>query len=191
MNASKMIYETIPVVSELNKVNGFEPRKFMRKTVSELTQQEVLYLDLKFRKLWFRLKYPKGRIKLSALKITEQLAIFEAKVFFENTDTEPVSSFVAERYAKGKFGALYIENAQNAAVGQALSDAGFGLQFCDVNQGADSELIERGSITRTADSVPVPSEEPVEPVKKDSADSVTCTFCSPSNSYRLTILAFL
>ena len=144
MNSTEMIYDTLPAVSELNKVQGFDPRKFLRKTVSELTRQEVLYLDLKFRKLWFRLKYPKGRIKLTALKITEQLAIFEAKVFFESGDTEAVSSFVAERYAKGKLGALYIENAQNAAVGQALSDAGFGLQFCDIGQGPDLELIDGG-----------------------------------------------
>lgn len=121
----------------------------MRKTVSEPTKQEVLYLDLKFKKLWFRLAYPAGRIKVTALKITEQIAIIEAKVFFSKGDTEPVSSFIAQRNAKGKPGSLYIESAQHAAVSQALTDAGFGLQFCDVSQGPDSEMLDEG--------IPLPS----------------------------------
>lgn len=146
---SKTMYEALPVVSELNKVPGFDPRKFMRKTVSEPAKQEVLYLDLKFKKLWFRLAYPAGRIKVTALKITEQIAIIEAKVFFSKGDTEPVSSFIAQRNAKGKPGSLYIESAQHAAVSQALTDAGFGLQFCDVSQGPDSEMLDEG--------IPLPS----------------------------------
>lgn len=39
-------------------------------------------LDLRYQKLWFRLAHPQGRMKLTALRITDQMAIFEAKVFW-------------------------------------------------------------------------------------------------------------
>lgn len=79
MNENKTMYNTIPIVSELNKVKGFDPTRFLRRT------KDGAKLDLSIKKLWFRLKYPNGRIKLSALKITDQLAIIEAKVFLKRT----------------------------------------------------------------------------------------------------------
>lgn len=123
-NQSATMYESIPVVSELNKVQGFDPLKFLRKT-----SKGEKKLDLKYKKLWFRLKYPNGRIKLSALKITDQLAIIEARVYFDKNDTQPKASFIAQRDAESTPGGLYIESAQHAAIDQALSDAGFGVQF--------------------------------------------------------------
>ena len=122
-NQSATMYESVPVVSELNKVQGFDPLKFLRRT----TKGEKV-LDLKYKKLWFRLKYPNGRIKLSSLKITDQLAIIEARVYFDKNDAQPRSSFIAQREAKATPGGLYIESAQHAAIDQALSDAGFGVQ---------------------------------------------------------------
>ena len=145
------MYENIPEVAGLNSVKGFDPRKFMRRTILEETKEEGFYLDLKFKKLWFRLVHPTGRIKTTALKITNQLAIIEAKVYFDKYDKEPVSSFTAQRTVQGKAGTLYIEAAQYAAADQALCDAGFGLQFCDVSQGADPEQYDSG-IPATAKS---------------------------------------
>lgn len=150
------MYDTQPEVAELNSVKGFDPRKFMRRTVSEETKQEVYYLDLKFKKLWFRLAHPAGRIKTTVLKITNQLAIVEAKVYFKNGQ-EPVSSFVAQRTVHDKAGPLYIEAAQYAAVDQALCDAGFGLQFCDVSQGSDPELYDSG-VPAPAAAAPIPGQ---------------------------------
>lgn len=116
-NQSATMYETVPVVSELNKVQGFDPLKFLRRT-----SKGDRKLDLKYKKLWFRLKYPNGRIKLSSLKITDQLAIIEARVYFDKNDTQPRSSFTAQRDAKTTPGGLYIEAAQHAAIDEALSD---------------------------------------------------------------------
>ena len=86
-NQSTTMYESVPVVSELNKVTGFDPLKFIRRT-----NKGEKKLDLKYKKLWFRLKYPNGRIKLSALKITDQLAIIEARVYFEIRSRKPALS---------------------------------------------------------------------------------------------------
>lgn len=124
-NQSATMYESVPVVSELNKVQGFDPLKFLRRT----TKGEKV-LDLKYKKLWFRLKYPNRQgFKLSSLKITDQLAIIEARVYFDKNDAQPRSSFIAQREAKATPGGLYIESAQHAAIDQALSDAGFCVQF--------------------------------------------------------------
>lgn len=137
MNETTM-YNAIPVVSELNRVKGFDPTRFLRKT------KDGPKLDLSIKKLWFRLKYPNGRIKLSALKITDQLAIIEARVYFDKNDSAPVSSFVSQRENKTTPGGLYIEMAQHSAIDEALSSAGFGIQFIPAN--ADKSISQENSV---------------------------------------------
>lgn len=118
-NQSTTMYESVPVVSELNKVTGFDPLKFIRRT-----NKGEKKLDLKYKKLWFRLKYPNGRIKLSALKITDQLAIIEARVYFDKNDTQPKASFIAQRDAKLTPGGLYTL--------EQFIDRGWLLDFTDI-----------------------------------------------------------
>ena len=83
-NPMPMMYKTIPAVAELNKVPGFDPLKFLRHKVSRKTNEEMLQLELPYQKLWFRLRHPQGRMKLTTLRITEQLAIMEARVYLED-----------------------------------------------------------------------------------------------------------
>lgn len=176
-NMENTIYGKLPEVAGLNRVQGFDPRKFMRRVVSEQTKKEAFYLDLKFKKLWFRLACPKGRIKTTALKITEQFAIIEAKIYFDRNDKEPAASFIAQRSTKDTAGALYIETAQYAAVDQALVDAGFGLQFADVTLAADTEPFDAGVPAADAiaapkaveTTVPVPKAAPVAETSVQSA----------------------
>ena len=149
------MYERIPVVAELNKVAGFDPIKFTRKVVED--GAEKLLLDLKYKKLWFRLRYPQGRLKVSPLKITEQLAIIEAKVFFDKKDTVPAASFIAQRYAKDTPGGLYIESAQYMAADTALGDAGFGVQLISAG--------ENRPVQNKASTVAKPIELPVAAVE--------------------------
>lgn len=158
-NQSATMYESIPVVSELNKVQGFDPLKFLRRT-----SKGERKLDLKYKKLWFRLKYPNGRIKLSALKITDQLAIIEARVYFDKNDTQPKSSFIAQRDASSTPGGLYIEFAQHAAIDQALSDAGFGVQFTSSTPSDSSE-----TVAQVVKEQPVVAEATTAAEKKTAA----------------------
>lgn len=123
---NETVYEFTPVVAELNRVPGFDPLNFLRKV------RDGYVLDLPYKKLWFRTKYPNGKIRLLPLKITEQLAIIEARVFFDRRDAEPAASFIAQRETNGKAN-RYIEEAQNFAMDSALSDAGFGIQFIPSN----------------------------------------------------------
>lgn len=145
------MYERFSAVAELNKAPGFDPLRFARRVVQN--GGEKLMLDLKYKKLWFRLRYPQGRIKVTPLKITEQLAIIEAKVFFDRGDTIAAASFIAQRYAKETPGGLYIESAQHMAVDTALNDAGFGVQLMSAKE---EQPIP---VATTKDTAPV--EEPI------------------------------
>ena len=130
------MYESIPAVAELNKVPGFNPLKLLRRIISPENGEEILQLDLRYKKLWFRLANPKGRIRLNALRITEQMAIYEAQVFLERTDENPIGSFTSSCTKEEAPGGQYIQAAQHAAMDEALSDAGFGIQFADVGMDA-------------------------------------------------------
>ena len=127
------MYERISAVADLNRVPGFDPVKLLRRTISPKTKEEVLRLDFPYKKLWFRLANPKGRIRLNALRITEQLAIFEAQVFLDRSDAEPIGSFTSCCTKDEAPDGQYIQAAQREAMNEALSDAGYGLQFVDVS----------------------------------------------------------
>ena len=126
-----------PVVSELNRVPNFDPLKFLRKT------DNGAKLDLRYKKLWFRLKYPNGRIKLSPLRITDQLAIIEARVFFDRKDSEAVANYTVSCQADSVSDGRYVEMAQDLATDKALSDAGFGIQFAsDETKNIDANIVK-------------------------------------------------
>lgn len=133
------LYEGIPAVAGLNQVQGFDPRKLLRRTVSRKGNEEVLRLDLRYKKLWFRLAYPHGRLKLNALRITEQLAIFEARVYMDRSDAEPIGNFTATCTREETPNGHYVKAAQEEALDEALTNAGFGLQFADVCVGRNAE----------------------------------------------------
>lgn len=126
---SAMMYN-IPVVAELNRVPSFDPLRYLKKTA------DGMELPLKYKKLWFRLKYPQGRVRITNLRITDQLAMIEARVFLDRRDTEAVASYTATCDAKNIPDGKYVQYAQDLATGQALSDAGFGIQFVS----ADGEV---------------------------------------------------
>lgn len=132
-NQEPMLYATNAAVASLNHVSGFDPLKFLRRTTSRKTGEDVMRLDLRYKKLWFRLACPTGRLKLNALRITEKMAIFEAKVYSDREDAEPLSSYVANCTLDATPGGLYVEAAQEEALDTALSSAGFGIQFADVS----------------------------------------------------------
>ncbi len=139
------MYDEVEGIRNLNKVEGFDPRKYMR-VIQQEGQAGKYYLDVAFRKLWFRLKYPEGKIVKKILKLTDQVAIVEARVYLNKNDAEEnfISNALAQKYmtADGQFGNKYVELAETAAVGRALSDAGFGLQFADKEEDIDPEVTE-------------------------------------------------
>ena len=174
-NQEPMLYTTNATVAALNHVPGFDPLKFLRRTTSRKTGEDVMRLDLRYKKLWFRLACPTGRLKLNALRITEKMAIFEAKIYRDREDAEPLSSYVANCTLDATPGGLYVEAAQEEALDTALSNAGFGIQFADV--GSESEEygseVPVGAKAEIAKPVQVKAEttKPVQ-TKAEVAESV-------------------
>ena len=97
------MYETVPVVAELNRVTGFDPLKFARRISQPGNPGARLQLDLKYKKLWFRLKYPQGRLKVKAVPWTGYARRFDSfkhyiDYSFEMLNPEIAASlFVKER----------------------------------------------------------------------------------------------
>ena len=187
-NQEPMLYTTNSAVAALNHVPGFDPLKFLRRTISRKTGEDVMRLDLRYKKLWFRLACPTRRLKLNALRITEKMAIFEAKVYRDREDAEPLSSYIANCTLDATPGGLYVEAAQEEALDTALSNAGFGIQFADVGSeseeygsempvGAKAEVAKPVQ-TKVEVAEPVQKQPeavktaPQEPVKADPLDAI-------------------
>ena len=154
------------LIENINKVDGFDPAPFAVELTDLNSQETRKRLPVMIQMAWFRLKYPNGRIKLSSLKITDQLAIIEARVYFDKNDAQPRSSFIAQREAKATLGGLYIESAQHAAIDQALSDAGFGVQFSAAAPAVNAEkaaetVKEQTTVAETATTEQVTPAAPV------------------------------
>lgn len=136
-------------VRDLNRVDGFDPTKFMRRlTEPDANGQpiEKLYLDVAYRKLWFRLKHPEGAIRKFVKEITDNFAIVEARVYLDRND--PPDSYIANAIVKryfnpeDKLGDKYLEIAETAAAGRALADAGFGIQFSDTSENPEPNVVD-------------------------------------------------
>ncbi len=138
------MYESDPMVAALNKVPGFDPLKLMSRKRIPGAEKDEKSLDFRYKKLWFRLAHRTGRIRLNRLSITEQLAIIEAQVYLELTDANPVSSFTAA-CTREEGGDKYIESAQIRAMDQALTDAGFGLQFVPAPVGSTENTVPQAA----------------------------------------------
>ena len=141
-----LLYDSVPAIAGLNRVDGFEPRVMMRELGG--SQNKTLYLDVLFRKLWFRLKNPNGRISKRIIKLTDQVAVVEARIYLDKDDGE--ENYLANAFglrffnADGEFGPKYLEMAETAAAGRALSDAGYGSQFADAGGEYDPVQVDAG-----------------------------------------------
>ena len=137
MNEKKnAMLSTVPAARELRKVPGFDPLKHLRTVTRD--GEKVLKLDLCYKKLWFRLACPNGRMYLNPLRITDQMAIFEARLYANREDNASLlASFTSTQMARNVPGGLYIRAAQDEALNEALDNAGFGIQLCDVAQVSD------------------------------------------------------
>lgn len=141
-------------------------------------------LELRYQRLWFRLACPQGRMLLNPLRLTDQLAIFEAKVFFRQDDDAPASSFTANRSAKET--PDYIRAAQDEALKMALDNAGFGIQLYDVIQtDGDGETDPSAPPSQTAGGgrkqpvfahvKPVPEQRAPAPVQAETQAADTAS----------------
>ena len=177
---------TVAAAKELRKVPGFDPLKYLR-TVTR-NGEKILKLDLSYKKLWFRLACPHGRMLLNPLRITDQMAIFEARVYASKDDATPLASFTSTQKARDIPGGLYIRAAQDEALNEALDNAGFGIQLCDVAQVSDgsgygSEIPLYQVTGAVSAETAAKNTVPTEPSPQDTAsDETDKTLAEPSEA---------
>lgn len=151
------ILRTVPAAGDLHKVPGFDPLKHLQR-VTDGSGNPVLQLGLPYKRLWFRLACPSGRLLLNPLRVTDQMAIFEAQVYFQREDPTPASSFTSTKTAREA--RAYIRAAQDEALSIALDNAGFGIQLCDVTQGMDSGKVNPGTLpSQNNAAAPAPAQQ--------------------------------
>lgn len=166
------IISTVPAAQELRRVKGFEPLKYLHKIIST-DGKDVLRLDLSYKKLWFRLACPNGRMVLKPLQVTEQLAIYEAMVFQGKDEQEPIARITSTATRGDSPNGRYIEAAQDKALNEVLENAGFGIQYCDLienagraTQGSPVDMShlrkESDSTADTGHTESAPEDEPTE-----------------------------
>lgn len=173
-----MLYDISEAVRTLNKVEGFEPKDYLRKEVTE--DGISFYLDTKYRLLWFRMKYPEGKLVKIPKALNKEYATFEVRVYTDKNDAEDnfLANGFASRYkddGNEKFGLNFVESAETAALGRALKDAGFGTQFCDIALPNDQTIVDAGvhiSFDLGNDGITSPIEEnEAGPAVNDTAPS--------------------
>lgn len=139
-------------LQKINAVEGFDPSA-LAVEYADLNSSgggdKRLRLPVMAQIGWFRLKYPEGRIAVSVVT-GKDCFVATARVYPHYS--APVEQFLAEAtasrgYLPDKPTVSPREWAQTAAVGIALRNAGFGLQFGAAGDGFDSPAVdELGSI---------------------------------------------
>ena len=92
-----ILYDKSEAVAALNRVEGFNPVELARRLEKE-GQEDQLYLDVKYRKLWFRLVYPMGKIISIVRSFSENAALVEARIYLDKCDAE--DNFIANAFSQ-------------------------------------------------------------------------------------------
>lgn len=136
----------LAVIGKINEVAGFDPSVFAV-DYTDLTTGEVRKrLPVMTQIAWFRMKYPEGKIVVNTVP-NGDCFVATARIYPSYKDGE--NEFLAEATASrapaaDKPSVSPREWAQTAAIGVALRNAGFGLQFAiageDFSELAPDEL---------------------------------------------------
>lgn len=127
-------------IEEINRVEGFDPTPFAV-DFNDLTTGEVRKrIPVMTQIAWFRMKYPEGKI---TIQVTPAKDVFVACARVYPSYKDPVECYLAEATASRgvcteKPSVSPREWAQTAAIGIALRNAGFGLQFAVAGEDFES-----------------------------------------------------
>ena len=106
-----MLTQAIPAVQQLRRVRGFDPLRFLKRNANG-----GIELEPRYQRLWFRLACPDGKMLLNRLRITDQIAVYEAQVFLSREDNQPIANFTAAVEKAQAPAGRYVQAAQDAAL---------------------------------------------------------------------------
>lgn len=113
---------------DLRRLPNFDFSEFLCKVEKPGGKGQTVEMSLEGTKRWFRLACPNGGLVLNPLRVADTMAIFEARVFADAGDRNPLASFIATQRADKAKGEAYIRAAQDAALDGALRASGFSLE---------------------------------------------------------------
>lgn len=137
-------------IEEINRVEGFDPSPFAVDFNDLVSGETRKRLPVMTQIAWFRMKHPYGKI---AVQVTPAKECFVAVARIYPSYKDPADCYLAEAtasrgYCADKPSVSPREWAQTAAIGVALRNAGFGLQFAiageDFEPFAPNEFEENG-----------------------------------------------
>lgn len=158
-------------INTINSVEGFDPEAFAVGFTDLSTGETRKRLPVVIQMAWFRLVYPQGKISLQ-VSGGKDCFIASARIYADYRDS--TECYLAEATASRgvsttKPSVSPREWAQTAAIGIALRNAGFGLQFAIAGEEVEdipSELPE--SITTTGEATPAEIPEGTSGSASDS-----------------------
>ena len=172
-------------IAKINAVDGFDPTPFAV-DFTDLSSGEVRKrLPVMIQMAWFRMKYPEGKITVQT-EPGHDCFVATARVYPSYKD--PIDCYLAEASASrgeapDKPSVSPREWAQTAAIGIALRNAGFGLQFAmageDFESIAPKELEDTSETTSAAPAAEVYEVTPAkpEPTEEELLEQAMATPC--------------
>ena len=159
------------MLNTIHKVEGFDPSALAVEYMDLTTQEKRKRLPVMAQMAWFRLKYPEGKIA-SEVVAEKDYFVASARVYVSYKD--PVDCYLAEATASRKYDPLKPtvsprEWAQTAAVGIALRNAGFGLQFGAAGDDFESDVPDELGAGNRIPAAPAPAGAP--PVKENTSQT--------------------
>jgi len=123
---------TLEKIKSVNSVEGFYPEELAEQYTDLGSQETRTHLPVSAQVAWFRLKYPDGRIDPNIDYFGNGECVASCKVYADRHD--PVDQYLAKNTATRRIDAnmpsIPVRDwAITAAIGRALTTAGFGLAF--------------------------------------------------------------
>ena len=99
--------KTLSVLANINAVEGFDPH-MVTACYQDTEGNGRMYLQAEFSMLWFRLKYPNGRLEQVLSRMNDQMATVEGRVY-DNDGNLLANAFVTRYRGEEQFGKDYTQ----------------------------------------------------------------------------------
>ena len=120
-NNKVMLINAVPAAAHLREVVNFNPKKFLQRGADPETGEVRMQMQLRYKKLWFRLAFPNGSMNYRPIRVTDRTATYEAAVYLDRNDERPISAFTVTRSKEDVADGDFVKAAQEAALDTAQS----------------------------------------------------------------------